>query len=373
MLTPEHFLLIIACITFSGIIIESIYSKIYKKGWYDLDDFFSNIGISSGHLYWGLIITPIILGGYQYIYLSWGYKGLSSILPKWAFLILGYLLTDFIVYWNHRLSHRINYLIAGHITHHSSENFNLSTSIRINWIYRGYSWIIFTVLAFIGYDLKYFLLFQTIINAYNAICHTRFQLPALGVLRYIFVTPTFHQIHHCSNDEYYDKNFGGSLIIWDRIFGTFADKVPKLEYKFGLKSNINSHDISWLNYHYFTEVFNKSGKKATVFLKNIFNVPSGETRNVTKVSKVRRSGVYIFSYSLIVVILFTLGAFLNSYKDFLNWRLSVLSVVVFSLFTLYLPVILNALILFIEKSVIKPFNHILAFFHIEKLSNRGEK
>ena len=332
MINMKVFFSIIALITFSGIIIELVYARRTGKNWYNLPDLFANLNISAGHLFWGLIITPIIFTGYHFLYKTFGYKGLESHLPKVIFFVGGYLLTDFIVYWNHRFSHTFNGLIAGHITHHNSKYYNFSTSVRINWVYRGFSWITFAPMALIGFELKYFILFQTIINAYNAICHTRFNIN-YGPLKYLFVTPEYHRIHHCANHQYYDKNFGGSLIIWDRLFGTFAEVNPDIEYQFGLKTNISSSSPLVINFHYYIEVIRDARRNGLNPILAFFQKPKAHKRYQDEEIKGHNIKARHF---MIPMILFISGAFINAQKENLTPIIILTAIVLYLLVSHYI-------------------------------------
>jgi hypothetical protein len=155
---------------------------------------------------------------------------------------VGFLLTELCQYWQHRLSHRFGWLAWGHLTHHSSSRFNLSTAIRVNWVYRAYAWLFYLPLPLLGFTVEQFVAFQGLINVYNLYCHTRAHVPAWEALSGVLVTPRVHQLHHTSDPRFFG-NYGACLVVWDRVFGTYrrlpdgesADRLP-----YGMGANVDA-------------------------------------------------------------------------------------------------------------------------------------
>ena len=136
---------------------------------------------------------------------------------------------DFQVYWTHRLSHRINYLWNTHAIHHSSEDFNLACALRqsISSIFNPFSPLLLPA-ALVGVPLPVIVIVAPFHLFAQFWYHTR-HIGRLGILEWVFVTPSHHRVHHAINPEYIDRNFASLFIVWDRIFGTFQaerDDVP---------------------------------------------------------------------------------------------------------------------------------------------------
>ena len=132
-----------------------------------------------------------------------------------------FLATDLVWYWYHRLAHEINVFWAAHVVHHQSENFNYTVSARITVfqsVVRCMFWCILPLLGFPAIMVSTFLIIH---GMYPFFIHTQ-ALGRWGWFEKILVTPTHHSLHHASNPEYLDKNYGDVLIIWDKIFGTFV-------------------------------------------------------------------------------------------------------------------------------------------------------
>ncbi|MFE9580720.1 sterol desaturase family protein [Nocardia sp. NPDC006044] len=169
---------------------------------------------------------------------------------SWWVWVLGLVVTDFCYYWAHRADHRVRLLWTAHSVHHSSEHFNLSTAIRLPWVHpvanvlRGIAWV---PAALLGFPVWMIFLLQSIGLLYQFPIHTQ-RVGTLGrPIEFLFNTPAHHRIHHGSNQPYIDRNYGGILIIWDRMFGSFAAESEPIRY--GLTKNIGTGNPLRVNYH----------------------------------------------------------------------------------------------------------------------------
>ena len=133
-------------------------------------------------------------------------------------------LDDFLYYWFHRLSHEINAFWAAHVVHHQSEEYNLAVALRQGTFQGVFSWVFYLPLAVLGFPPLVFLTVSSIDTLYQFWIHTRV-IGRLGPLEWVLNTPSNHRVHHAKNPQYIDKNCGGALIIWDRMFGTYAAEV----------------------------------------------------------------------------------------------------------------------------------------------------
>ena len=154
-----------------------------------------------------------------------------------AFLLL-VVLQDFFYYWFHRASHRIRWMWAAHVVHHSSERMNFSTAFRQSLMYPlAGMWIFWLPLVIIGFDPKW-VVFVVLFNlGLQFFVYTQ-SIRSLGWLEWVFNTPSHHRVHHGINRQYIDKNYAGVLIIWDRMFGTFEPEVETVRY--GISKPVNS-------------------------------------------------------------------------------------------------------------------------------------
>ena len=153
-----------------------------------------------------------------------------------------FIILDFAYYVLHLVDHYSRFFWAVHVTHHSSEFFNLTTGFRSSVLQPLYRFVYFIPLALVGFKPIDILFAHAICQTWGVFVHTQYIGKLPGWIEYIFVTPTHHRIHHASNIPYLDKNMGMLLIIWDRIFGTFQEEQEGEKIKYGL-----THDIENLN------------------------------------------------------------------------------------------------------------------------------
>ncbi|WP_230427354.1 sterol desaturase family protein [Collimonas humicola] len=163
----------------------------------------------------------------------------------WVWLS-GLLLYDLCYYWRHRCGHEVNVLWAAHVVHHQSEDYNLSTALRQTSSGPILGWIFYAPMALLGYPAEVFAALALIDLLYQFWVHTQ-QIGKLGWLDRVFVTPSNHRVHHGVNDIYLDKNYGGILILWDRLFGSFIEEREQELVVYGTRSPLRSWNPLWAN------------------------------------------------------------------------------------------------------------------------------
>jgi alkylglycerol monooxygenase len=163
-----------------------------------------------------------------------------------ALWITAALAWDFCYYWFHRFSHEISVLWAAHAVHHQSEDYNLSTALRQTSTGFIFGWIFYVPLFAIGFPLEVLVTVNAVNLIYQFWVHTQV-IRRMGVLDRIFVTPSNHRVHHAQNERYIDKNYGGMLILWDRLFGTFEDEREDDPVVFGVRKPLANWNPFWAN------------------------------------------------------------------------------------------------------------------------------
>ncbi len=153
---------------------------------------------------------------------------------------------DFCYYWNHRLGHEMSILWAAHAVHHQSEDYNLSTALRQTSTSFLFSWIFYLPLFLIGFPVDVLITVGAINLIYQFWVHTQ-QVNRLGFLDRILVTPSNHRVHHAQNERYIDKNYGGILVLWDRLFGTFMEESDEDPVVFGVRKPLANWNPFWAN------------------------------------------------------------------------------------------------------------------------------
>lgn len=159
--------------------------------------------------------------------------------------ILSFFLADFTYYWMHRLEHEHRILWASHSVHHSSQDYNLTISMRLSIIEGLFEWIFLIPMVLIGFTPFQAIVSLVLVAQFQTWIHTE-RIKKLGWLDEVFNTPSVHRVHHGSNNKYLDKNYGGVLIIWDKLFGTFQREEEKAIY--GLTKNIETNNPITINF-----------------------------------------------------------------------------------------------------------------------------
>jgi alkylglycerol monooxygenase len=151
---------------------------------------------------------------------------------------------DFCYYWLHRLGHETAILWAAHVVHHQSQEYNLSTALRQTSTGFLLGWIFYIPMALAGVPPEVFAVVGLIDLLYQFWVHTE-HIDKLGWFDRVFCSPSNHRVHHAINDRYLDRNYGGILVVWDRLFGTFKEEDERCVY--GTRSPLNSWDPIWAN------------------------------------------------------------------------------------------------------------------------------
>ena len=247
--------------------IELLYGVIKKVKLYRLNDSITNISLGIGQQVTGVFMKTALFFGYLYLYENYRIMTLESTVLIWILLFIG---VDFFYYWFHRLSHEVNAMWAAHIVHHQSEDYNLSVALRQSWLQSAFSWVFYLPLAILGFEPVMFLTISAFNTLYQFWIHTRL-IKKMGPLELILNTPSHHRVHHGSDPKYIDKNHAGTLIIWDRMFGTFQQEEEEPHY--GITTPLNSWNPVWANMHYWKDLVDESIQvkgikdKILVFLK----------------------------------------------------------------------------------------------------------
>jgi alkylglycerol monooxygenase len=253
------------------IALEFLYVKIFKiEHVYSFHESVSNlsVGILERCLY--LILAPFLVNVFNYIETHWAFAQIPS---NGLTFILLLLVTDFVWYWYHRFGHEVNLFWAAHIVHHSSESFNFTVAARITIFQALIRSVFWCVLPLIGFSTFMVVTMLVVHGAYSFFTHTR-QIPKLGWLEKILITPSHHRVHHASNPEYLDKNYGDVFVFWDKLFGTF--KVETTEPQYGLTHPLKSHSFLWIHFHYYLELITCVSRQPGIIprLKILFGPPT---------------------------------------------------------------------------------------------------
>lgn len=227
------------------VLLEIALCLVYRREYISFPEAIANFGTALGNQ----TVNVLVAAGVYVIYgFLWENFRLFTIEMNWWSFILLLIGVDFIFYWVHRWGHAINIMWAAHSPHHSAEEMNFFVALRASVTQRLCSFLFFWPLTLIGFHPLHIYMMSGIHLFIAFLHHTEF-IGKLGWFEKYFTTPSHHRVHHGVNLQYLDKNFGEFLIIWDKIFGSFAEEREKVVY------GIYDHPRSWnpirINFHYF--------------------------------------------------------------------------------------------------------------------------
>jgi sterol desaturase/sphingolipid hydroxylase (fatty acid hydroxylase superfamily) len=207
-------------------------------------DTFNSIGLGMLSQLVGVLTKLFTFGIYAWVFEHAALFTLSTRSPwVWACALLAY---DFLYYWLHRAGHTVALFWAAHVVHHQSEEYNLSTALRqtgSGWLA---GWLFYLPMAVAGVPPLVFAVVALVDLLYQFWVHTRL-VGRLGWFDRWFCAPSNHRVHHAVNDVYLDRNYGGILVVWDRLFGTFQPELDETPCIYGTRSPLQSWNPMWAN------------------------------------------------------------------------------------------------------------------------------
>lgn len=228
--------------------IELLIERFTHKDLYRFPDAIANISCGITSQLSGLFLTFLGIGIYTILFENFAFFHLQ---PTWYYWLFLFLLVDLAYYWGHRMSHEVNLFWGGHVVHHQSEDYNLSVALRQSSLQTVWTFAFNLPIALLGFDPLHFALVSAFNTLYQFWIHTE-TIGKMGWFEYIFNTPSHHRVHHGRNPKYIDKNHAGSLIIWDKMFGTFQPEEEKPTY--GITKPINSWNPVFANFSHYVEM-----------------------------------------------------------------------------------------------------------------------
>ncbi|MET0343622.1 MAG: sterol desaturase family protein [Polyangiales bacterium] len=237
-----------------------------------LTDIHCGVTSQMGALLYGALQLSI----YAYAYQTLRLVDYPSAWMAWLVAFVG---VDFAYYWWHRLSHEVNFLWAAHIVHHQSEDYNFAVALRQSVLTSWTSLVFYLPLALLGVPPLVFAATLAFSTLYQFWIHTQLFAARRGIVDYVFNLPSHHRVHHAVNPRYLDKNYGATLIVWDRWFGTYEPESEPCVY--GITKPLASFNPLWAQVHYWFELADLSRRaprmrdKVRVWLKPPWWRPEG--------------------------------------------------------------------------------------------------
>ncbi|MFT4762655.1 MAG: sterol desaturase/sphingolipid hydroxylase (fatty acid hydroxylase superfamily) [Paraglaciecola sp.] len=272
-MSQDKLLFIALPIFLSAILAEFYFAKKEQLDWYTEKDTKAS--------FWMMIITALVellpkLLAFAAFYYLHEISPLKDIIQRqwWAWILL-FVLDDFSYYWFHRSNHEVRLFWAGHVPHHSAIKMNFSTALRQGVGERLHKFFFWLWLPLLGFDALMIFTMMAINLIYQFWTHTELVGKLPRWVEFVFNTPSHHRVHHASNFRYLDRNHGGALIIWDRLFGTFSEEKEGEKPVYGLTENITSHHPIHVATHEYQAIWQdvKRANKWSDKLKYIFYAP----------------------------------------------------------------------------------------------------
>jgi sterol desaturase/sphingolipid hydroxylase (fatty acid hydroxylase superfamily) len=265
---------------------EILLSHLQLKKYYTVKDTLMNIYLSLLNAGIDLLFRAI----YLFIILQWffAHRITEPRTHPWVYWPLLFVLEDLVYYFEHRVDHYCRVFWAVHVTHHSSDEFNLTTGFRSSVFQPLYRFIYFIPLAFLGFRPVDIIFMYALTQIYGILVHTKMIQKMPAWFEVLFVSPSHHRVHHASNIIYLDKNMGMCLIIWDKLFGTFQEELPEEPVVYGLTKPLdNPHHPIKIIFHEWQSIGKDLQKKTTFFikLKYLFMPPGWSHDGSSKTAK----------------------------------------------------------------------------------------
>jgi sterol desaturase/sphingolipid hydroxylase (fatty acid hydroxylase superfamily) len=233
-------------------VIEMVWRRRAGRG-YDFGSLGGNLGVMLGRgvtsLLTGGIIATVQFAVFALAPFQWS-------IDDWRTWVVGFFVLEFFYYWQHRFSHTIRWLWTSHAVHHSANEFTLPAAFRLGWTAAiSGGWVVLLPMALIGFHPLVIGALLVVNLRYQYFLHTE-AVGKLGPLEWVFNTPSHHRVHHGSNPEYLDTNFGGVLIVFDRLFGTFVEEREDTPVVYGLTKPVTSNNPFVIAFHEWGNLWN---------------------------------------------------------------------------------------------------------------------
>ena len=257
---------IVAPLMFFFVALEYFLTRKKNMKAYSGKDFLASLSIGLGNM----VLNSFMKIGVFIVFLFFYNLSPLKIPMTWWSFVLCFFVLDFCRYWAHRIAHEQRFWWSTHVVHHSSEYYNFSVSFRLSWT-QNLKIIFFLPVIFLGFHPLVFLIIHQLGVLYQFWLHTELIGKLPKPIEYFFTTPSHHRVHHSVNEKYIDKNFGSTLIIWDRMFGTFKEEEERPVY--GITKPVNSFNPVYLVFHEWIEVFKDLSKARSP--KQVWNILFG--------------------------------------------------------------------------------------------------
>lgn len=244
---------------------EILFSYYHHKNYYSVKGTLSNVYLTILNLSLDILVRGVCLFVLNFFF-QYKFIEFQNPFVYWGILLIT---QDFMFYWLHRIDHYCRVFWAVHVTHHSSEEYNLTVGFRSSVFQPLYRFIYFIPLALFGFKGIDIMFIYSATQIYGILIHTQ-TVDKLGFLEYFMSTPSHHRVHHASNVLYLDKNMGMVFIIWDKLFGTFKAEDKNEKVVFGLTENIKTYHPIKMVFHEWINIINDLKKPSNLKAKFMY-------------------------------------------------------------------------------------------------------
>lgn len=249
---PKDWLLFALSPVFLGFVLVECWRFRRHPGVYTWRDSMASLSVGSSYLPLDILLLAFaVIPAMNWVYEHARLTTIQITPLSFAWLFLG---VEFCYYWFHRASHRVRWFWCAHSVHHGSEHMNFTTAMRQSWFYAfAGNWLFYLPMVWIGFEPTWVIFALSVNLAYQFFVHTQWVQKMPRWFEFVFNTPSHHRAHHGRNARYIDRNYGGTLILFDRLFGTFVEEQPETDpVDYGLVRRIDpKRDANplWLNLH----------------------------------------------------------------------------------------------------------------------------
>jgi sterol desaturase/sphingolipid hydroxylase (fatty acid hydroxylase superfamily) len=243
---PIKLYLFMLPVFFAAIALEAVYYRVALAKPYGWKVTGSNLVVALGRLgtdaFTKAIVAAVYVGAYQL-------RPFDIPMDRWESWVALFFAVELAYYWLHRFSHEIRWMWTQHSVHHSARQITLSVAYRLGWTqFLAGPWLFLVPVCWIGFDPRAVVLMYAANLLYQFWLHTEV-VPKLGPFERVFNTPSHHRVHHAVEPEYLDRNYGGVLIIWDKLFGTYVEEEDADPCEYGIIGQVHSHNPVTLTFH----------------------------------------------------------------------------------------------------------------------------
>jgi sterol desaturase/sphingolipid hydroxylase (fatty acid hydroxylase superfamily) len=230
--------------------LEATADAVMRRDLYEVKDTAASLTMGVGNLIVNLLAKAVQFSLFDMLHRF----AIFHIGRQWWAWVLVFLADDFAYYWYHRISHKSRFFWASHVVHHSSQRYNLTTALRQTWTGSFMGFIFWMWMPIAGFPPAMIMTVGAVSLLYQFWIHTGL-VRTLGLFELFLNTPSHHRVHHASNPKYIDRNHGGTLILWDRLFGTYEAEDPADAPRFGLTKNIDTYNPVRIAFHEWVDMW----------------------------------------------------------------------------------------------------------------------